>query len=351
MVRHAFRVLTDDKIKTRLIAFSDDMDALRKVPDNVPNKEMLAQHLGKPLTKVPDPFGTHDKLRRAQQCAAARLPRSVRLRLRIHVVDRLLHVGPLRRGAPEGAASASTQVMAIMLPSLREERAQTYSPFLPISIRDTGVVLQVPVDRARRQSRHHHLRGSRDRRARDHAGHRRPLQAAMEAGLGDALGRARRRLRDGRQGSDQFGEAVRAKSAARSAACRRKDSITSSFSTRTARRSRSRRATASPSTSGCATPARRACRCSCIASRRRRSGSISTSSRVTSTSISNSSTPISGKARRSGWQIRSGTFTAARRRKADNPVTLRHAASRWSPRRTRRTPRPCGASSAATGRA
>ena len=59
MVRHAFRVLTDDKIKTRLIAFSDDMDGLRKVPDNVPNKELLAQHLGKPLTKVPDPFGTH----------------------------------------------------------------------------------------------------------------------------------------------------------------------------------------------------------------------------------------------------------------------------------------------------
>src|ERR1700678_3267456 len=60
MVRHAFRVLTEDKIKTRLIAFSDDMDGLRKVPDNVPNKEMLEQHLGKPLTEVPDPFGTHD---------------------------------------------------------------------------------------------------------------------------------------------------------------------------------------------------------------------------------------------------------------------------------------------------
>src|SRR6201990_2101293 len=56
MVRHAFRVLTDDKIKTRLLAFSDDMDGLRKVPDNVPNKEMLAAHLGKPLTRVPDPF-------------------------------------------------------------------------------------------------------------------------------------------------------------------------------------------------------------------------------------------------------------------------------------------------------
>src|ERR1700752_2430911 len=59
MVRHAFRVRTDDKIKTRLIAFSDDMDGLRKGPDNVPNKELLAQHLGKPLTQVPDPFGTH----------------------------------------------------------------------------------------------------------------------------------------------------------------------------------------------------------------------------------------------------------------------------------------------------
>src|SRR5207244_13563310 len=59
MVRHAFRVLTDDKIKTRLIAFSDDMDGLRKVPDNIPNKELVRQHLGKPLTRVPDPFGTH----------------------------------------------------------------------------------------------------------------------------------------------------------------------------------------------------------------------------------------------------------------------------------------------------
>src|SRR6201982_2902100 len=56
MVRHAFRVLTDDKITTRLIAFSDDMDALRKVPDNVPNRDMMAAHLGKPLSRVPDPF-------------------------------------------------------------------------------------------------------------------------------------------------------------------------------------------------------------------------------------------------------------------------------------------------------
>src|SRR3954467_15415164 len=58
MVRRAFETLSD--IPTRLIAFSDDMDGLRKVPDNVPNKEMLAQYLGKPLTRIPDPFGTHD---------------------------------------------------------------------------------------------------------------------------------------------------------------------------------------------------------------------------------------------------------------------------------------------------
>ncbi len=56
MVRHAFEVLTEGKRKTRLICFSDDMDGLRKVPDNVPNKEMLAAYLDKPLTSVPDPF-------------------------------------------------------------------------------------------------------------------------------------------------------------------------------------------------------------------------------------------------------------------------------------------------------
>ena len=108
MVRHAFRVLTDDKIKTRLIAFSDDMDGLRKVPDNVPNKDMLTQDLGKPLTVVRDPFGTHPSFGAAQQCAAARLPRSLRLRLRVPVVDRLLQVRPLRRDAAAVSASATT---------------------------------------------------------------------------------------------------------------------------------------------------------------------------------------------------------------------------------------------------
>src|SRR5712675_3448300 len=56
MVRHAFEVLTEGRRKTRLVCFSDDMDGLRKVPDNVPNKEMLAAHIGMPLSSVPDPF-------------------------------------------------------------------------------------------------------------------------------------------------------------------------------------------------------------------------------------------------------------------------------------------------------
>src|SRR5471032_2706318 len=59
-VRNAFRALTDDAVPTRLISFSDDMDSLRKVPDNVPNKEMLAEDLNKPLTVVRDPFGEHE---------------------------------------------------------------------------------------------------------------------------------------------------------------------------------------------------------------------------------------------------------------------------------------------------
>jgi len=144
MVRHAFRVLTDDRIKTRLIAFSDDMDGLRKVPDNVPNKDMLAAHLGKPLTRVPDPFSNeypsfaahnNARLRRfldqfgfdyefmsSTECyTSGRFDQAL-----LRVLERF------------------EAVMDIMLPSLRKERAQTYSPFLPICPR-TGVVLQVPV--------------------------------------------------------------------------------------------------------------------------------------------------------------------------------------------------------------
>src|ERR1700684_2423428 len=132
MVRHAFRVLTDDSIKTRLIAFSDDMDALRKVPDNIPNKEMVAQHLGKPLTQVPDPFGTYPSF-------AAH--NNARLRAFLDqfgfeytfVSLTSCHTSGRFDSALLNVLQHFEEVMAVMLLSLREERAKTYSPFLPIS--------------------------------------------------------------------------------------------------------------------------------------------------------------------------------------------------------------------------
>jgi lysyl-tRNA synthetase class 1 len=144
MVRHAFRVLTDDKIKTRLIAFSDDMDGLRKVPDNVPNKEMLTAHLGKPLSRIPDPFSNEYPSFGAHNNA----------RLRAFLdhfgfeYEFLSSTDCYSSGRFDAALLTVLErfdkVMAIMLPSLREERASTYSPFLPISP-TTGIVLQVPV--------------------------------------------------------------------------------------------------------------------------------------------------------------------------------------------------------------
>src|SRR6202045_3808090 len=143
MVRHAFRVLTEDRIQTRLIAFSDDMDGLRKVPDNVPNKEMLAQHLGQPLTRVPDPFGTHDSFGAHN---------NARLRAFLDTFNFDYEFASSTDYYTSGNFDAALlrmlerieQVMAPMLPSLREERAASYSPFLPISPR-TGAVLYVPV--------------------------------------------------------------------------------------------------------------------------------------------------------------------------------------------------------------
>jgi lysyl-tRNA synthetase, class I len=143
MVRHAFRVLTGDKIKTRLIAFSDDMDGLRKVPDNIPNKEMVAQHLGKPLTRVPDPFGTYPSFAEHN---------NARLRAFLDQFGFDYEFMSATTCYSSGRFDAALlkvlqhfdKVMEVMLPSLREERAQTYSPFLPISPA-TGIVLQVPV--------------------------------------------------------------------------------------------------------------------------------------------------------------------------------------------------------------
>ncbi|MBI1204712.1 MAG: lysine--tRNA ligase [Rhodopseudomonas sp.] len=143
MVRHAFRVLTEDKIKTRLIAFSDDMDGFRKVPDNVPNKEMLSAHLGKPLTKVPDPFGTHPSFGEHNNARLRAFLDHFGFDYEFMSSTECYKSGRFDETLLRMLARLD-KVMAIMLPSLREERAATYSPFLPIDPR-SGVVLQVPV--------------------------------------------------------------------------------------------------------------------------------------------------------------------------------------------------------------
>ena len=143
MVRHAFRVLTEDKVKTRLIAFSDDMDGLRKVPDNVPNKEMLQAHLGKPLTQVPDPFGTHASFGEHNNA----LLRGFLDHFGFDY-EFLSSTDCYKSGRFDAALlrvlERFDKVMSIMLPSLREERAASYSPFLPIDAKP-AIVLQVAV--------------------------------------------------------------------------------------------------------------------------------------------------------------------------------------------------------------
>jgi lysyl-tRNA synthetase class 1 len=143
MVRHAFRVLTGDSVKTTLISFSDDMDGLRKVPDNVPNRDLILPHLGKPLSEIPDPFGKYDSFAEHN---------NARLRAFLDQFgfeyEFISSTETYKSGRFDEALlrmlDCFDEVQAIMLPSLREERAATYSPFLPIHPR-TGVVMQAPV--------------------------------------------------------------------------------------------------------------------------------------------------------------------------------------------------------------
>jgi lysyl-tRNA synthetase class 1 len=142
MVRAAFRALTEEAIPTRLISFSDDMDGLRKVPENVPNREALARDLGKPLTQVRDPFGEYDSFGAHNNA-----------RMRAFLDEQgfdyefLSSTDCYRSGRFDPTLRVLLdrfdQVQAVMLPTLGPERRATYSPFLPISP-TTGRVLQVP---------------------------------------------------------------------------------------------------------------------------------------------------------------------------------------------------------------
>lgn len=141
MVRHAFELLSG--MPTRLFAYSDDMDGLRKVPDNIPNKEMVAEHLGKPLTEIPDPFGTHDSFGEHNNARLRAFLDSYGFEYEFKSATEEYKAGHLDK-VLLGVLQHYDKIQEIMLPTLGEERRATYSPFLPVCP-ETGIVLQVPV--------------------------------------------------------------------------------------------------------------------------------------------------------------------------------------------------------------
>ncbi len=141
MVRHAFATLSD--IPTRLVCFSDDMDGLRKVPDNIPNQEMVAEHLGKPLTSIPDPFGTHASFGHHNNARLEAFLDAFGFSYEFYSSTACYRSGLFDTTLLQVLANYE-RIVNLILPTLGPERRQTYSPFLPVCPR-TGKVLQVPL--------------------------------------------------------------------------------------------------------------------------------------------------------------------------------------------------------------
>ncbi|RAP42008.1 lysine--tRNA ligase [Rhodovulum viride] len=141
MIRRAFEAISD--IPTRLICFSDDMDGMRKVPGNVPNQEMLREHLQRPLTSVPDPFEEYESFGHHNNAMLRRFLDTFGFEYEFYSATEFY-----RSGRFDDTLKLATEryddLMAVMLKSLREERQQTYSIFLPIHP-ETGRVLYVPM--------------------------------------------------------------------------------------------------------------------------------------------------------------------------------------------------------------
>lgn len=138
MVRKAFEAISD--IPTKMICFSDDMDGLRKVPDNLPNKEMIAANLGKPLTSVPDPFGTHESFGHHMNARLREFLDHFGFEYEFKSSTTTYQSGEFDKTLLTLLAKYD-EVMKVMLPTLGEERQQTYSPFLPVSPRSGKVLL------------------------------------------------------------------------------------------------------------------------------------------------------------------------------------------------------------------
>jgi len=141
MVRHAFSQLSD--LPTRLLCFSDDMDGLRKVPENLPNQDMLTAHLEMPLTQVPDPFGTHPSFGEHNNARLQAFLDAYEFDYEFLSATQCYTSGRFDETLLKVLQNYDA-VMNIILPTLGPERQATYSPFLPVCQR-TGKVLQVPM--------------------------------------------------------------------------------------------------------------------------------------------------------------------------------------------------------------
>jgi len=141
MIRHAFETISD--IPTKLLCFSDDLDGMRKVPDNVPQPEMLRENLQRPLTSVPDPFGEYESFGHHNNAMLRRFLDTFGFEYEFASATDYYKSGRFDEILLR-AAEKYDDIMAIMLPSLREERQKTYSCFLPISP-TSGRVLYVPM--------------------------------------------------------------------------------------------------------------------------------------------------------------------------------------------------------------
>ena len=142
LVRRAYETLTGGA-PTRLVAFSDDMDGLRKVPDNLPNQGLLAAYMGHPLSRIPDPFGQYESFAHHNNAMLRSFLDRFGFDYEFVSSSDMYNSGQFDE-ALRGVLRNFDAIMDIMLPTLREERRQTYSPILPISP-STLQVLQVPV--------------------------------------------------------------------------------------------------------------------------------------------------------------------------------------------------------------
>ena len=143
LVRRAYEIVSGGA-PTRLIAFSDDVDGLRKVPDNISNAEMMAANLGKPLSRIPDPFGCHESFAHHNNTMLRDFLDRYGFDYEFVAASDRYNSGVFD-GALVRVLEAFDAIMDIMLPTLRAERQKTYSPILPISPR-SGNVLQVPIE-------------------------------------------------------------------------------------------------------------------------------------------------------------------------------------------------------------